>query len=120
MNLTSKRFSYNNVKLNYMLVALAVIANDGTLGTVAGPSHPCIMHTIFCDIRMRLYPPTSTLLPAMNSHGVPRRSARLSGQEGGPHRTMNFEWRGPSTVTNRTANIGNLKGSMRAPLQKEE
>lgn len=75
--LTSKGISYDDVKLNYTLVVPR--SHDDILGMVAGPSRPCIMHTVFCDIRLRLYSPVSSLLLATNSRGVPHRSARLSG-----------------------------------------
>lgn len=110
-------FLYDNVKLNYTLVPYA--ARRHTWHEYQGP---CIMHAVFCDVRMRLHP----LLPLKftTCYEFSRRAASTCEigrvRKGAAPVALWISSSEAPTVANRTANIGDLEGCMKIPHRGTE
>ena len=114
----TKGISYDNVKLNYTLVAVCSREWRHTWHSCRAASP---MHNAY-DILWRLDATVSSCLQFATCYEFSRRAASICEIERtggcGPHlHEFPVAWP-PSTVTNRTTNIGNLEGNMRNLLHR--
>jgi len=109
---------YDNVKLNYSRWSAPAMVH-----LARAPPRPCIMHTVFCDVWIRLHLQFVTSLRILRAcHVDLRRDTRGGGVEGGRGAggcASRYEFRTakPRRLTNRDTNIGrSLAGRMKIPL----